>query len=326
MRAITLHRFGPAENLRHESVPDPEPGPGQVRIAVRAAGIHLLDTALRAGLADQLPFPLPELPIVPGREVAGVVDRVGDGVDTSWLGRRVVAHLGLANGGYAELAVREVVAVHPTPDGLSDAAAVAMIGTGRTALGILDVAPVTADDTVLVTAAAGGIGTLLVQAALHAGATVVGVAGGEAKADRVRALGAHAVDYTAPDWPQRVRDALDGREPTVAFDGVGGDAGRSSLELLGLGGRFVMFGWSAGTPTELTTKDLYERLLTATVALGPRLLAGPGGLRGLEERALRAAAEGRLVPAVQDFPLHDAAEAHRALVNRATVGKAVLVP
>ncbi|NYI05177.1 zinc-binding dehydrogenase [Allostreptomyces psammosilenae] len=327
MHAIRLHAFGPAENLRLESVPDPEPGPGQVRIAVRAAGVHLLDTALRAGSAEELPFPLPELPITPGREVAGVVDRVGAGVDDGWLGRRVVAHLGLANGGYAELAVREVEAVHALPDGMAFSTAVAMIGTGRTALGILHVAPVGPDDVVLVTAAAGGIGTLLVQAARGVGATVVGVAGGAAKVERVRALGADvAVDYTEEDWPARVREALRGQDVTVAFDGVGGAAGRAAMELLGLGGTLVMFGWSAGAPTEVTTRDLYDRLLTATVALGPRLLRAPGGLRGLEERALAEAASGRLVPAVQEFPLAEAAAAHTALRERGTVGKAVLVP
>ncbi|MDI2125938.1 zinc-binding dehydrogenase [Yinghuangia seranimata] len=326
MHAITLSAFGPAENLVHAEVPDPEPGPGALRIAVRAAGVHLLDAALREGDAAGLPFPLPELPIVPGREVAGVVDRVGDGVDPSWLGRRVVAHLGTANGGYAELAVREADAVHPIPDGLGFEAAVAMIGTGRTALGILHVAQPTPDDVVLVTAAAGGVGTLLVQAALGVGATVVGIAGGDAKVERVRALGAHAVDYTRADWPERVREVLDGRDVTVAFDGVGGDAGRASLELLGFGGRFIMFGWSAGKPTELTGKDLYDKVLSATVALGPRLLSAPGGLRGLEERSLAEAAAGRLVPAFQTFPLREAAQAHIAAQGRGTVGKTVLVP
>jgi NADPH2:quinone reductase len=98
MHAIRLHAFGPAENLTHEEVEDPRPGPGQVRIAVRAAGVHLLDTALREGLQGPLPEP-PVLPTVPGREVAGVVDSLGEGVTGLWLGRRVVAHLGFAPGG-----------------------------------------------------------------------------------------------------------------------------------------------------------------------------------------------------------------------------------
>ncbi|MFF4775935.1 zinc-binding dehydrogenase [Microtetraspora fusca] len=329
MRAILLHAFGPAENLRYEEVADPAPAAGQVRIAVRAAGVHLVDTVLRAGNYGGGPIPVPELPTIPGREVAGVVDAVGEGTDPAWLGRRVVTHLGMVPGGYAELAVRDAAAVHEIPDGLGYEAAVAMIGTGRTTMGILDVAAFTADDVALVTAAAGGVGNLLVQAALAAGATVVGLAGGPEKVARVRALGAaHAVDYTEPDWPRAVRDALGDRPATVGLDGVGGALGRGVLELLGVGGRLVLFGWAdtADGPTEITTGDLYERGLTATVAVGPRVLNRPGGLRGLEERALAAAAGGALVPLTQAFALKDAAAAHAALESRATTGKVVLVP
>src|SRR4051794_19026674 len=154
MRPIRLHAFGPAENLRYEEVDDPVPGPGQVRIAVAAAGVHLIDTVIRSG-HQQGPLPLPELPAIPGREVAGVVDALGAGADERWLDRRAVAHLGAASGGYAELAVRDAEALHGIPEGLADDAAVAMIGTGRTAMGILEVAQITAGDVVLVTAAAG---------------------------------------------------------------------------------------------------------------------------------------------------------------------------
>src|SRR5687768_1652476 len=95
MHAIRLHEFGPAENLRYEEVPDPSPGPGQIRIEVAAIGVHFVDTTIRSG-ASGGPFELPELPQIPGREVAGVVDEVGEGVDAGWQGRRVVAHLGVA--------------------------------------------------------------------------------------------------------------------------------------------------------------------------------------------------------------------------------------
>ena len=138
MHAVRLHAFGPAENLRYEQVEDPRPGPGQARIAVAAAGVHLIDTALREG-RPMGPLALPELPTIPGREVAGVVDALGPQVDELWLGRRVVAHLGPASGGYAELAVREADALHALPDGLADDVAVAMIGTGRTALSLIHI-------------------------------------------------------------------------------------------------------------------------------------------------------------------------------------------
>ena len=326
MHAIRLHAFGPAANLRYEEVEDPRPGPGQVRIAVAASGVHLIDTALRAG-RPMGPLPLPELPTIPGREVAGTVDAVGPDVDEGWVGRRVVAHLGLASGGYAELAVREVEALHALPDGLADDAAVAMIGTGRTALAILEVAALTAEDIVLITAAAGGLGSLLVQAARNAGATVVGVAGGPAKVQRVAQLGATvAVDYSAPDWSDAVRTALGGRAVTVALDGVGGAPGRSALELLGAGGRLILFGFSSGEPTELSAGDLFARGITVSAAIGARITQRPGGLRDLEEQALEAAADGGLVPLVQRFALADAAAAHEAIERRATIGKTVLVP
>ena len=326
MRAIRLHAFGPAENLLYEQVEDPRPGAGQARIAVAAAGVHLIDTALREGRAMG-PLALPDLPTIPGREVAGVVDAVGPEVDERWVGRRVVAHLGPASGGYAELAVRETEALHALPDGLADDAAVAMIGTGRTALAILEVAQLTGDDVVLVTAAAGGLGSLLVQGARNAGATVVGVAGGPAKVQRLTELGATvAIDYSGPDWSDAVRAALDGRAVTVALDGVGGALGRSALELLGAGGRLILFGFSSGQPTELSAGDLFARGITASAAIGARIAQRPGGLRDLEEQALEAAADGRLVPLVQRFALAEAAAAHEAIEGRTTVGKTVLVP
>ena len=326
MHAIRLHEFGPPENLRYEEVEDPVPGPGQVRVAVTAAGVHLLDTRLRAGEAGG-PLPLPELPSIPGREVAGRVDALGPGVAEEWLGRRVVAHLGPASQGYAERAVTDAGRLHAVPDGVPDEAAVAMIGTGRTAMAVLEAAALTADDVVVVPAAAGGLGALLVQAAVDAGAFVVGLAGGAAKVAIVRDLGAHvALDYRRETWPAEVRDALDGREVTVVLDGVGGAAGRSALELLAPGGRLLMFGYSEGTPTPVTSEDVWARGITVTTAIGVRLMRRPGGLRELEERALAAAAEGRLTPLRTAFPLKDAGAAHAALEARATTGKVVLVP
>jgi NADPH2:quinone reductase len=325
MYAVRLHEFGPAENLRYEEVDDPVPAPGQVRISVEAAGVHLVDTRLREGFAGG-PFTRPSLPTVPGREVAGTVDAVGTDVDEGWLGQRVVAHLGPDGHGYAELAVRAVDHVHPLGDGLAASAAVAMIGTGRTAIGILDVAELTARDVVLITAAAGGVGGLLVQAARNAGATVVGVAGGAAKTAVVRRLGADvAVDYTLPGWPDAVREGLDGRTVTVTLDSVGGQNGRAALELTGPGGRFLVFGWSEGSPTPITTADVMERGLLVAAVLGPRMLRRPGGIAALEEAALAAAAAGTLLPTVQTFPLAQAAAAHTALESRATIGKVVLL-
>ncbi|MGW7660220.1 zinc-binding dehydrogenase [Streptomyces sp. NPDC054756] len=326
MHAIRLHTFGPAENLTHEEVADPRPAPGQVRIAVRAAGVHLLDTALREGLQGPAPEPAP-LPTIPGREVAGVVESLGEGVAALWLGKRVVAHLGFAPGGYAELAVTDVERVHEIPGNLDFAQAVAMIGTGRTALGIVQFATFGPDTVAVIPAAAGGIGTLLVQYAKNAGAVVVGLAGGPEKTARVRDNGADlAVDYTDPAWPEKVRAFLGGRPATLVLDGVGGEVARASVDLLGPGGRHLVFGWS-GEGLRGGGPHLVEGV--SEQVLGPVMLrraGGPDPMRTLELRALTEAAAGRLVPAVQRFPLAAAADAHRALETRATTGKVVLEP
>lgn len=331
MHAIRLHEFGPAENLTYEELPAPDAGPGQVRIAVRAAGVHLVDTTIRAGLSGG-PFPLPELPMTPGREVAGVVDQVGEGAEPDLLGARVVGHLGMASGGYAEAAVIDADAIHPIPEHVSDPEAVAMIGTGRTAMGILEQSDLTADDVVLVTAAAGGIGSLLVQAARNAGATVVGVAGGPDKVALVTELGAHvAVDYRRPDWTEAVRHGLAdlGFEAvTLAFDSVGGDVSRQVLDLMAPGGRIVVYGWSSGSDYgELPPAELHARQVTSRMVLGKPMVERPGGLRGLEDLSLAELEAGRLVPVVNPpFKLAEAARAHTALVDRDTIGKVVLVP
>ncbi|MEU4742199.1 zinc-binding dehydrogenase, partial [Actinosynnema sp. NPDC023658] len=316
---------GPGGRRACEDVDDPEPGPGQVRIAVRAAGVHLVDAAVRRGCPE---WPaLPDLPTTPGSEVAGVVDAVGADVDGAWLGERVVTQLGLASGGYAELAVREVGALHVIPVGLGFPAAVAMICSGRTALGVLDEAAPTADDVVVVTAAAGGVGTMLVQGASRAGAVVVGLAGCEVKRRAVlRAGAAIAVDYRRDGWQQDVVARLGGREVTAVLDGVGGPLGRGAVDLLAPGGRLVMFGASSGELVRVTSEDLFERSLTATVAAGPHVAKRSGGLRVLEARALAEAAAHRLTPVIHPFPLGEAARAHAAVESRHTVGKVVLVP
>jgi len=324
VKTIILHEFGPPENLRYEEAPDPVPGDGQVLIRVEAAGVHLVDTMLRSGAAGGGPIPVPELPTTPGREVAGRVEAVGPEVDTGWIGKRVVVHLGMVPGGYAELAVAKVESLYELPDHIDGVQAVAAIGTGRTTAGILAQAQLTADDVVLVTAAAGGIGSYLIQAARNVGATVIGLAGGPSKVRLVRELGAqYAVDYRDPDWVSALRDDLGDRAVTVLLDGVGGDSGQRAFELLGVGGRVLMFGWSAGGPIQLTTDDLMKRGLTATWAIGPKLAPR---LRELEKAALEEVFSIRWEALTTTFPLSEAAAAHRALESRATTGKVVLIP
>jgi NADPH2:quinone reductase len=225
----------------------------------------------------------------------------------------VVAHLGQASGGYASLAVAPVGSLHE--HALDPAVAVALIGTGRTAMGILEVAAVEPGDVALVTAAAGGLGTLLTQAIRAAGATAIGLAGGEAKVARIQADA--AIDYSEPDWVSQVPDGV-----TLLLDGVGGALGRAALETLSPGGRIVLFGYASGSPTEISTGDLFRLGIGASAAVGPRIMNRPGGLRELETRALASG----LQPAITSFPLAQAAAAHAALEERATVGKVVLLP
>ncbi|MET8679688.1 zinc-binding dehydrogenase [Streptomyces sp. NPDC004647] len=325
MRAVVLHTFGPAENLRYETVTDPMPGPAQVRIAVRAAGVHLVETMMRSGLVSETLPPLPELPSIFGGEVAGAVDSVGAGVDPAWIGRDVVTSAG-APGGYAELAVADLESVHRVPDGLGHEAAVAMVVTGTTTLQLLDVAKLTSDDVVLVTSAAGGIGRLVVQYARGLGAKVIGAAGGPAKVAAVSGLGADlAVDYNEPSWEKGVAEKLGGRAVTVVLDGVGGDQARAAFELIADGGRYVTIGNASQQDFEPDPETLTERDLTVIDALALLLDRREEGPE-FEARALAAGGEGRLVPAVQTFPLSEAAAAHAALETRATTGKVVLIP
>ncbi|MBP2327586.1 NADPH2:quinone reductase [Kibdelosporangium banguiense] len=315
MHAVVLHTFGPAENLRYETVEDPVPGPGQVRIAVKAAGVHHIETVMRAGGDGGMAPPLPELPAIFGGEVAGVVDAVGSDVDASWVGRDVVTRFGTP-GGYAELAVADVGSVRVIPDGLDHQAAVAMVVTGFTALALLHVAELTPEDVVLVTSAAGGIGRLVVQYARNLGATVIGAAGGPAKVQAVRELGADiAVDYNEPGWAKTLEGV------TVVLDGVGGDKAQAAYDRIVPGGRFVSIG---NASRQEFTPDA-SRDVTVTNAL-LMMIEGLPDAPDFEGQALAAAAEGTLVPTVQAFPLSQAAAAHAALASRATTGKVVLVP
>jgi len=312
MRAIRLHEYGPAGNLRLEEVPDLVPGDGEVRVRISAVGVQLLDTWLRAG-RQVGPHPAPSLPAVLGGEVAGVVDAVGAGMPEDLLGRRVA----VGHGGYAEYVLARPDDLYPLPDGLGEEKAVAMLNTGVTAHAVWDLADAGPGDVVLVTAAAGGIGGLLVQLAKAAGATVVGLAGGEEKLKLVRDAGADiAVDYREPGWAERV-----GTTVTVALDGVGGAI---AADAWALAERGVSFG--AASEQGDIGGELPEGVRSLFTSPVMAEFGEPGGFRRHVARAFAAAAEGRVDMPVTTYPLGEAAEAHRAMENRETTGKVVLVP
>lgn len=329
MRAIVQRELGGPEVLVIEEVALPEPGEGQVRIRVGAAGVHAVDTDIRRG-GGPATMPQAVLPMTPGREVAGVVDAVGADVDSSHLGARVVAHVGFLSGGYAEFTLAPAAALHIIPDSVSFAQAVAAIGTGRTAQLVLEQAGMQSTDVVIIPGASGGLGSQLVQLALSMGSMVVALFGGEAKRAVVEGLRGDPaaegrllpVDATDEAWPEHMTEALGARVPSLLIDGVGGATGRAALDTLGRGARVVIIGWSSGEPVRLGTDDIVGRSLTVTALLGRPVAQ----LRVLESRALDAVAEGRTTPPVDEFRLEDAAAAHEAIEQRRQRGKVVLVP
>lgn len=330
MRAIVQREFGESEVLRIEEAPLPIPGEGEVRVRVAAAGVHAVDLDIRRDAAPPS-MPRPTLPMTPGREIAGVVDALGEGVDAARLGERVVAHVGFRSGGYAEFALASASALHPVVDGVTFSQAVATIGTGRTAQLVWDAAPIRSTDIVVIPGASGGLGSQFAQLALSEGATVVALHGGPVKRDVVERLGLGGkrargrlvpLDANDGSWPERMTEILDGERPSVLLDGVGGAVGRAGLESLGRGARVVIIGWSSGEVLRLDSDDIVRGSLTVTVPLGRAL----SDLRALEARALAALAEGRTSPPVDEYRLEDAAAAHDAIGQRRQQGKVVLVP
>lgn len=319
MRAVIVRELGPPEALVAGEAPEPVARDGEVVVDVELASVTFVETQVRAGRPPH-PSMLPALPAILGNGVGGVVAAVGAGVDAGLVGRRVVTSLG-GSGGYAERAVASAQRLVEVPGGVALRDAVALLADGRTALSLVRSARPRAGETVLVEAAAGGVGTLLVQLARNAGTRVVALAGGERKLTVARELGADVViDYRDEGWPQRVRDAVGAVD--VAFDGVGGDIGSAAFGLLGAGGRFCPFGMASGSFAEVDAEDAEAR----GVAVLGRGAPSPDELVALTRAALEEAAAGRLRPVIgQELPLEEAAAAHAAIEARSTIGKTLLV-
>ena len=300
MRAVVLEEFGPPENLRLADVPAPVPGPGQVLIDVRIANITFIDTQLRAGRSPN-PAMVPRLPAILGNGVGGVI-----------AGELVVSTTG-GSGGYAERVAVNAETPIPVPAGLTVEDAVALLADGRTAMALIEAVAPQPGETVLVEAAAGGVGSLLVQLARNHGARVIAAVGGPRKQKAAEALGADmAVDYTEPDWASRVPPV------DVVFDGVGGDIAQQAFTLLRPAGRMCMYGAASGSFANVP--DTPGRTLIRGVQVTP------ARMRDLTIAALAEAAQGRLRPLIgQTFPLDRAADAHRAIERRETTGKTLLL-
>jgi NADPH:quinone reductase len=322
VRTIEVTRFGGPEVLRLRHRPDPVAGPGQVIVDVAAIPLLWLDTALRSGKGRDWFAVRP--PYVPGNGVAGMVSSTGPGVDADWIARDVVTDT-RQTGSYAERVAVPADGLVPIPDGLSALTAAALLTDGRTALGILDGISVQAGTAVLITGAAGGMGLLLIQLATASGARVVGAVRGEAKLAAVRANGAAAaIDYSEPDWTDRVLAALGGQSPTVVLDGVGGEIGREAFAIIADSGVFSAHGAASGDFTPLDQDAARGRGITVR-GISDVQFTPEEGARRLRD-ALAQAVAGQIAPVIgPTYPLADAAEAHRRIEARDVIGKSLLL-
>ncbi len=322
MRVVRAMRFGGPEVLVPGEAPAPVAGAGQVVVEVSVAGMTFVETQIRQG-TDKW-HDKPNLPYVPGTVVAGRVNAVGADVDPNWTGRRVVARTA-STGGFAEQAVAGVDDLLAVPDALGLPEACALQPDGSAALGLVENARIRSGEWVLIEAAAGSLGSLLVQLVRASGARVIGAARGTRKHDLIRRLGADAVvDYSEPDWTRQVIAVTGGAGPDVVFDGVGGKIGRAAFEVTARGGRFSVHGASSGTATVIDPAQAQQRGVTV-IGIEQLPAFGPHMLRWGAQIMAEAAA-GRIRPVIgQTFPLERAADAHASIENRSGLGKTLLL-
>jgi NADPH2:quinone reductase len=318
--AIRVHETGGPEVLKWEEVEVGEPGRGQIRIRQEAAGLNFIDVYHRTGL-----YPQP-LPFTPGVEGAGVVDAVGPDVAGVKVGDRVA--YGGPVGGYAEVRLIDASRVVKLPDAISSEQAAAMMLQGMTAEMLLRrVYPVKSGDTVLVHAAAGGVGLIVCHWAKALGATVIGTVGSDEKAELVRAHGCdHPIVYTRQDFVAEVERITGGAKVPVVYDGVGRDTFMKSLDCLARRGVMVSFGNASGPVDAFPTLLLAQKgslFLTRPTLYDYTL--DPNDLQQSARELFDVVTSGKVkIEVGQRFALGEAAEAHRALEGRKTSGSTVL--
>ena len=323
-KAIRIHQTGGPDAMQWEDVEVGAPGPGEIRIRHEAVGLNYIDVYFRTGL-----YPAPSLPFSPGMEGAGVVDAVGEGVDSLAVGDRI-AYAAPPVGAYAEERLMPAGKVVKIPPGIDSSQAAAMMLQGMTVEYLLRrTRPVQSGDTILFHAAAGGVGLIACQWAKHLGATVIGTVGNDEKAELARAHGCdHPIVYTRENFTERVRELTDGAGVPVVYDAVGRDTFEGSLDCLQPRGMLVSFGQSSG---KIDPFDV--GILSAKGSLyitRPTLMTYTASRTDLVDsaKALFDVIDGGAVRITvnQTFPLADAAAAHRALESRQTTGSTVLMP
>ncbi|MGE5562291.1 MAG: quinone oxidoreductase family protein [Bacillota bacterium] len=318
--AIRIHKNGGPEVLQWEEIDVGAPGPGQVKVRQEAAGLNFIDVYHRTGLYKQ------KMPFTPGVEGAGVVDAIGEGVTNVKKGDRV-AYAGPL-GGYAEERLIEADRVVKLPKDISTEQAAGMMLQGMTAQMLLrSVFPVAKGDTILVHAAAGGVGLIMCQWAAALGATVIGTVGTEEKAELARAHGcAHPIVYSKQDFVAEVQKITAGEKLPVVYDSVGRSTFMKSLDCLRTRGLMVSFGNASGPVAPFSPLVLSQK--GSLYLTRPTLFHYVASREQLEQSAgelFEMVSSGKVKVEVQQrFPLRDAAEAHRQLEARKTTGSTIL--
>jgi NADPH2:quinone reductase len=323
MRAVVFHQHGGPEVLQVADVPTPTPGPGQVLLRVRAAGVNYADTMQRAGTyGGQYRFPY-----VAGFEACGDVVEVGPDVQGLAAGQRV---MGRPSGAYAEYALAAASELVPVPDGVSDEEAAAFPIVFQTAYHcLLTCGRLAPGESVLVHAAGGGVGTAAVQLARILGGRVLATAGSDDKLRRVRDLGADVtINYRQQPFSEVVRRETGGRGADIILESVGGQVFRDSLECLAPLGRLVVFGLASGEPGNATALHFQKN---NQALFGFHLGQLARRCPAVARRGLEAVTEflrwGRVRPVVGHvFPLDQARQAHELMGSRDSYGKIILKP
>lgn len=322
-KAIRVHEYGGPEVMAYEDVERREPDPGQIRVKLTAIGVNFIDIYFRSGA-----YKAAQLPFTPGKEGAGTVDAVGEGVTGFKVGDRVAT--ASAEGSYAEEMIVPAAGCVQIPEGVDDATAAAMMLKGLTAEYLLHrTYRVKAGDTILFHAAAGGVGLIACQWAKHLGATVIGTAGSAEKADLARQHGCdHVILYREEDVAKRVREITGGKGVPVVYDGVGQATLMGSLDSLAPLGLLASFGSASGAIQGLDLGLLAPR--GSLYVTRPTLFTFASQRPVLEEMARNlfgVVASGAVkIPVHAKRPLAEAQGVHRDLAGRETTGATVMLP